>query len=86
MNTLRKLTAVAGEEDRPGLRFASAQHDEPVVGFIRQAKFGSSGLLLIAGEAQVLMPMDELFALAQSVDPRFTPPAAPSRVARGGKA
>jgi hypothetical protein len=42
---------------------------------IRQAKFGSSGVLLIAGAAQTLIPIEELFALAQAQDARFTPPA-----------
>jgi hypothetical protein len=74
MNVLRKLTAVASEEDMPALRFATAQHDEPVPGFIRQAKFGPPGLLLISRDAQVLIPMDELFALAQAIDPAFNPP------------
>ena len=86
MITIRKLTGVAGEESRPDLRFAQAQHDEPTPGFIRQAKFGNSGILLIARDAQLLVPMEELFGLAQSVDPRFTPPAAAPRAGRGGKA
>ena len=74
MITIRKLTGVAGEESRPDLRFAQAQHDEPTPGFIRQAKFGNSGILLIAGDAQILVPMEEMFSFAQSVDARFTPP------------
>jgi hypothetical protein len=81
MNVLRKLTGTASEEDVQGFRFAVALHDEPVPGFIRQAKFGASGLLLLAREAQQLIPLQELFKLAEANDARFVPPAAPAATA-----
>ena len=73
-------------EEPDVLRFAQAQHDEPVAGFIRQVKLGASGVLLIAGESQLLVPISELFALAQSLDSGFTPPAAVARGRGGAKA
>lgn len=86
MNVLRKLTAVAAEETPNDLRLGIAMHDEPVAGFIRQVRVGSSGVMLIAGEAQVLVPTAELFALAAAIDPRFVPAAAAPRGQRGGAA
>lgn len=78
MNVLRKLSGVAIEEVPADLRFAVAMHEEPVKGFIRQAKIGPSGILLIAGPAQCLLPLEELFALAQAKDPNFAPPPVPA--------
>ncbi len=78
MNTLRKLKATAAQEDVQDFRFGMALHDEPIPGFIRQMRVGPSGVLLIAGEAQVLIPLAEVFALAASNDARFVPPASPA--------
>ena len=86
MNVIRKLVGVAAEETPTDLRMGIAMHDEPVPGFIRQVKVGLSGVMLIAGEAQVLLPMTELFALAAANDPRFIPPAAPAAPGKRGSA
>jgi hypothetical protein len=76
MKVLQNLSAAAtAEADGSAIRMGMAVHDEPVAGFIRQAKFGLSGLMLIAGESQLLVPMAELWKLAEANDPKFVPPS-----------
>lgn len=78
MNTLRKLRGTPSQEDVQDFRFGIALHDEPVPDFIRQMRVGPSGVLLISGDAQVLIPLAEVFKLAEANDGRFVLPAAPA--------
>ena len=49
-------------------------HDEPVPGFIRQARLAVEGVTLFARDAEVHVPMAELWKLAEQVDERFRAP------------
>ena len=90
MNVLRQLSGVAGEESVGELRCVMAMHDEPKPGFIRQLSLGDGGMMLVCGEARLLIPLGELFRVAEGCDVRFVPPAGTGatglRGARGGKA
>jgi hypothetical protein len=48
--------------------------DSPVPGFIRTAHLGSAGITLKRGDKVLAIPLAELFALAESVEPAFRPP------------
>ena len=41
-----------------------AVHNEPLPGFIRQARMGPDGVMLVSQGTTVLVPMDELWRLA----------------------
>ncbi len=52
-----------------------ALHSEPAPGFIRQARVSIEGVTMCLGaEAEVHVPMLELWKLAERVDPRFCAP------------
>jgi hypothetical protein len=70
---LRTLKAEA-LEGNPSAQMAIAFHNEPAPGLLRQLRAGPDGVLLIAGGRSILIPTDELFALAQTHDPAFAPP------------
>ena len=72
MNVLRELTATASEEPARKLLMGMALANEPVPGFLEQTRFGVSGVLLVAGEAQMLFPLEELWRLAARIDDRFS--------------
>jgi hypothetical protein len=72
MNVLRDLTATASEEPSRKLLMGMAIANEPVPGFMEQTRFGVSGVLLIAGGAQMLFPLEELWRLAARIDDRFS--------------
>ena len=48
--------------------------DAPARGHCRRARMGIDGILLFKGDAQVLVPMSELWKLAESIEPALAPP------------
>ena len=47
--------------------------EEPVGGFIREVDLGLDGVLLTVSSAQLLVPLSQMFKLAEDVDPAFRP-------------
>ena len=79
MKTITNLTGIAIESPNPDLHCGFALSDEPVPGFIRQLRMGITGLLLTAGETQLLIPTAAIWSIAEANDPSFKPSAKPSR-------
>jgi hypothetical protein len=50
-------------------------HEEPVPGFFRRATIGPAGVVLSSGDAEVAIPLAELFRVAAVHEPRLNPPA-----------
>ncbi len=81
---LGKLTAapIGDSHDEP-FHTITAVHNEPIAGFIRQARLGPAGLQLQCYGADapgkksrlriIAIPLDELFLLAERMDPGFLP-------------
>jgi hypothetical protein len=59
-----------------GLRFYTIASiaEEPAKGFIREVDFGTDGVMLTITGVQVYVPLRQLFAIAEAVDPAFQPP------------
>jgi len=84
MTVLRGLNGKSVQETPPVSGGLMAVHNEPVPGFIRQARMGPDGVMLVSQGTTVLVPMDELWKLAETVEPSFRPPPA-KRARRAGK-
>jgi hypothetical protein len=59
-----------------GLRFYTIASiaEEAAKGFIREVDFGTDGVMLTITGVQVYVPLRQLFAIAEAVDPAFQPP------------
>ena len=53
----------------------TAIHDEPVKGFFRRASLNGAGVVLQRGETKVIVPLAELWTLAEALEPALRPPA-----------
>ena len=75
IKVLRKLIASVCKEPCPQLHGAMNVLDKPASGVRRSAEFFEAGVLLTAaaGEAKVVVPLAELFKLAEAADERFSP-------------
>lgn len=88
MTVFRNLIGVVSEEEhdwQPQMAVA----DEPAPGLLRQAQFGTPGVVLISGGIKAFIPLRELFNLLERTDGRIAlltklPP--PPRSPRGGPA
>ena len=88
MKVFRNLIGVVSEEEhdwQPQMAVA----DEPAPGLLRQAQFGTPGVVLISGGIKAFIPLRELFNLLERTDGRIAlltklPP--PPRSPRGGPA
>ena len=91
MTVVRDLKGKAVQETPCVSGGAFALHDEPVPGFIRQARMGADGVMLMSAGTTILVPTNELWRLAEAIDPAFKAPPAPvakaaRRAGKGGQA
>ena len=81
--TSLSATAVEGEyTERHGI--LNNVTEEPARGFFRVASLSAGGLLLKRGEAQVVIPLAELWRLVETHEPALSPPAPVETIRPGG--
>src|SRR5271169_1220968 len=69
---IQKASAVAGRAEAPSRVRLS---HEPAPGFLCQVLMGPAGVMLKAFDAHVMIPMAQLWSLAEALDSRFRVPA-----------